>query len=73
MIPDHHAATRDASWYDYPNTSSASHVPRYHAAKGASPACDRRALLDEDSAVPLDEVPAQMRCRRPACARRFAQ
>ncbi len=78
---DYLAATRDASWFDRPDTRT---TKVYHACEADQvrtsgqplssgyrllSAVRSQQVLDDNSAVAIEEVPEQLRCRRPACAR----
>lgn len=62
------AATRDASTLDRPDVRA---TKRIHVANADGESCCARQVLDENAAWPLAEVPSHLRCRRPACARRW--
>lgn len=82
---DYLAATRDASWFDRPDTRTTkvfhacdadqvrtSGQPLSNGHRLLSAVCSQQ-VLDDNSAIPLEEVPERLRCRRPACARIWRQ
>lgn len=62
-VPDGCAAPADSSWYRNPSGGRRFHAPD---PTGLASACGI-VVLDEDAAVPFDEVPEVLRCRRAAC------
>jgi len=65
------AASRDASWYDCPDTTTVKvmHVARVYELDDTvwSARCNRRTPLDETVSRPAEEVPAGLRCQRRGC------
>ncbi|MDT7784380.1 MAG: hypothetical protein QOF58_2799 [Pseudonocardiales bacterium] len=85
MTTDYLAATRDASWFDRPDTRStkvfhACDAGKLHSSgqrwgqqhRLLTAVCSQQ-VLDDNSAVRLDDVPRRLRCRRTACARIWQQ
>ena len=65
------AAPRDASWYPFPDVYSAKVV---HVDNGGEfAACNGWMLLGEPAWSNAAEVPEHLRCRRRACALRYAE
>lgn len=61
------AYRRDASFWNRPKRGGS--MPKYHAAAegvnaGGWARCSGRIMLDDDSALPLSDVPDVLRCRR---------
>lgn len=66
------AAPRDASWHPRPSTTG---PKRWHvvSADGVTPACGAQMLLQDDAAIPLEEVAQSSRCQRSGCKQLWPQ
>jgi hypothetical protein len=60
------AATRDASWYDRPNTYT---TKKYHISQDGFPACGNRQILSDE--INAEDVPPSLRCKKPACSKLY--
>lgn len=63
------AATRDASWYNYPDTRT---PKKYHIATADGMAACSGAQLS-DNVQPAEQVPEIQRCKRPGCKALWAK
>lgn len=62
------AGLRDASWYNCPDVRTGK---AYHVYIDGRPACDQHVFLVEETTIFAADVPAELRCKRAPCAKRF--
>ncbi len=61
-------ALRDASWFNYPDTST---IKQYHVVVGTVAACDRSMILAAETKR-SDQISEGWRCQRSGCKSRWA-
>jgi hypothetical protein len=63
------AALRDASWLRNPDTRS---PKRWHVLKvDGRPACGLVAEMCDEDAIPAEQVPQELRCKKAGCDRHW--